>query len=147
MAQQPELDEPELEIRSLLDARVIRLTAVEAKSLSDYLERVHGIGAVVAAPRPDERRVALSRVVGQIRALERIKGDAPPAPAREDPSAYGRIRRMLVAHLGSESAADAWLTSTKTGYPGSALDAIHSGKADQVGQDLEAQGGPNPSYA
>ena len=94
------------------------------------------------------KRIALSRVVGQIRTLETLKAGAMALSSSEGPgNDYRRIRTLLVEHLGSEAAADAWLRSTDTGYPGSALDAVRSGKAHLVLQDLEDQWGPSPSYA
>ena len=58
-----------------------------------------------------------------------------------------RIRRSLIAYLGSPEAADAWLSSTETGYPTTADDAIAQGHARLVFEDLMGQWGPSPHYA
>lgn len=58
-----------------------------------------------------------------------------------------RVRQMLIQHLGSDRAADAWLNDPNTGYPTTAMDAIRQGKEDLVLEDLESQWGPSPPYA
>jgi hypothetical protein len=67
-------------------------------------------------------------------------------PATSD-DAYARIRALLLDHLGSPKAVDAWLDSPDTGYPTTARDAVNAGHAEFVLKDLESQWGPNPSYA
>ncbi|WP_165074932.1 hypothetical protein [Paludisphaera rhizosphaerae] len=54
---------------------------------------------------------------------------------------------ILIEHLGSQEAADAWLDSPDTGYPTTARDAILASRGEFVLQDLESQWGPNPNYA
>jgi len=61
--------------------------------------------------------------------------------------AFGLIRDVLIAHLGSPGAADAWLNSTTTGYPTTAADAIAAGHGLLVLEDLKRQRGPAPTYA
>lgn len=85
---------------------------------------------------------------------QRTENPARPAPkpARPDDAMTRKpyeqkIRAILVEHLGSENAADAWLDSEHTGYPTSARDAIENGHAELVLADLESQWGPSPSYA
>ncbi len=77
----------------------------------------------------------------------RIAGRPQPSrPATSDDS-HARIRALLLLHLGSMKAVDAWLDSPDTGYPTTARDAINAGHAEFVLRDLESQWGPNPSYA
>jgi hypothetical protein len=64
-----------------------------------------------------------------------------PAPVEQ------RILDRLVAHLGSDQAARAWLGSPHTGYPTTATDAIHRGHAAFVLADLEKRFGPGSDYA
>ena len=63
------------------------------------------------------------------------------------PTDLARIEALLIEHLGSKKAADAWLDSPDTGYPTTARDAIDAGHAEYVLQDLLSQWGPSPSYA
>ena len=58
-----------------------------------------------------------------------------------------QIQALLIEHLGSEAAANAWLDSRSTGYPTTARDAVEAGHAEFVLADLESQWGPCPSYA
>jgi len=88
---------------------------------------------------------ALAKIAEWIRTVERIKF-ANPAPTVSG-DVYGRIRGLLVNHLGSDEAADAWLNSRETGYPDTALAAIKSGAGELVLGDLESQWGPSPAYA
>jgi hypothetical protein len=80
--------------------------------------------------------------------LQELKaGDLSAHPPKSKEQAFELIWSILVDHLGSALAAQAWLNSTNTGYSGSAMDAIREGDADLVLEDLCQQWGPSPSYA
>lgn len=64
-----------------------------------------------------------------------------------DRKVFQRVRRLLAEHLGSDAAAQLWLTSAGTGFETTALDAVRAGRVKQVLATLESQWGPSPSYA
>ena len=57
------------------------------------------------------------------------------------------IKSILIHHLGSAEAADAWLGSRDAGYPTTPLATINSGRGELVLADVSARFGPSPHYA
>ncbi len=75
--------------------------------------------------------------------IREVTADLNPA----DREAFGRVRRSLAEHLGSDAAARVWLVTPGTGFETTALDAICKGQVGLVLATLEAQWGPSPIYA